>query len=166
MWGSLYYIDDARYAMQRTLLGQILEAIFVFWPYVLIRPWFPVTRFSDAGSSSAGRSEKNERFYQIGTTAIKIFYLWAKYYLAFFINFVVYLDLIRVDGSDVDGSGTDGSGSGYDMDEMMKQKQLIQGLFLLNCGTISISVFLHTLRFKKVFPPRLTFSLYLGQIYA
>jgi len=44
--------------------------------------------------------------------------------------------------------------------------KFIRGLFLLNGGTVSIAVFLHTLRFKKVLAPRLMFSLYLAQIYA
>lgn len=149
LFGSLYYIDGARDAIKGCVLGRLLEGLFIFWPYVLIRPLFPVTRFSDAGSSSAGRTEKNERFYEIGTTMIKIFYLWAKYYLGFFINFVVYLNLVN-----------------NDTIEGMKHKKLIQGLFLLNVGTVSLGVFLHTLRFKKVFPPRVTFVLYLGQIYA
>ena len=73
---------------------------------------------------------------------IKVFYLWAKYVLGFFINFICYLNAAN--------------------EEDMK---FIRGLYLLNCGTISISVFLHTLRFKKILPPKATFSFYLVQIY-
>ena len=43
--------------------------------------------------------------------------------------------------------------------------KFIRGLFLLNVGTVSIFIFLHTLRFKKVLSPKLTFSLYLVHIY-
>ena len=43
--------------------------------------------------------------------------------------------------------------------------KFIRGLFLLNVGTVSIAVFLHTLRFKKVLPPKLAFGFYLTQIY-
>lgn len=43
--------------------------------------------------------------------------------------------------------------------------KFIRGLYLLNLGTVSIAVFLHTLRFKKVLPPKLAFSIYLVQIY-
>ena len=91
---------------------------------------------------AAGCSQKNELFYTIGTKMIKIFYLWAKYFLGFYINFLCFLN--KVDGEDM---------------------KFIRGLFLLNLGTVSISVFLHTLRFKKVLSPRLTFTLYLVQIY-
>ena len=38
-------------------------------------------------------------------------------------------------------------------------------MILLNAGTVSLSVLLHTLRFKKVLPPLLTMSVYLVQIY-
>lgn len=84
----------------------------------------------------------NQRFYEIGTNMVKIFYLWAKYFLGFFINFLVHLDLVKDD-----------------------EWQVIRGLFLLNLGTVSLAVFLHTLRFKKVLPAKFTFSLYLAQIY-
>jgi len=43
--------------------------------------------------------------------------------------------------------------------------RFVRGLYLMNVGTVSISVFLHTLRFKKALSPTLAFSIYLGQIY-
>jgi hypothetical protein len=42
----------------------------------------------------------------------------------------------------------------------------MDGLLLLNIGTVSLALFLHTLCFKKVLPGRFTFSIYLLQIYA
>jgi hypothetical protein len=141
--GSCYYNDIMRENMQKTIPGKILQTTFLFFPYALVRNWFPITQFSKAGSSMAGRTAKNERFYEIGTFAIKIFYLWAKYFLGFYVNFLIFLN--------------------KHTDENMK---FIRGLFLLNCGTVSIAIFLHTLRFKKVLPPKLTFSIYLAQIYA
>lgn len=33
-------------------------------------------------------------------------------------------------------------------------------MWLLNAGTVSIAVFLHTMRFKRLLPPRLTFTIY------
>lgn len=47
-----------------------------------------------------------------------------------------------------------------------KQLKSVQGLWLLNAGTVSIAVFLHTMRFKKLLPPRVTFSLYVAMAYA
>ena len=42
----------------------------------------------------------------------------------------------------------------------------VRGLWLLIAGTVSIAVFLHTMRFKKLLPPRVTFSCYLIMAYA
>jgi hypothetical protein len=143
IFGSIYYLHDQREALRTTTIGKIIEIVYVFFPYILIRPFFPVTSFSNAGTTRNGRSEQLERFYELATYSVKIFYLWAKYFLGFYINFNVYLNLV-----------TD------------KHWKFLHGLFLLNVGTVSIAVFLHTLRFKKVLPPLLTFSLYLAQIYA
>jgi hypothetical protein len=142
VYGSVYYNESARSVMRSSLVGKCLEFTFVFWPYILLRTWFPVTRFKNAGTTHKGRTDPNEKFYQVATKMIKIFYLWAKYFLGFYINFMVYLDLVTV-----------------------SHWKFLHGLYLLNEGTVSLAMFLHTLRFKKVLPPRLTMSIYLAQIY-
>ncbi|GAX14788.1 hypothetical protein FisN_25Lh018 [Fistulifera solaris] len=141
-FGSIYYQPSYRAQLQSTTLGRVLEALFVFWPYVLIRIWFPITRFRNAGTTHNGRTKLNQTFYEISTVLIKIFFLWAKYFLGFYINFLVYLDLLSP-----------------------QQWQFVHGLYLLNAGTVSLAVFLHTMRFKKVLPPKVTMSIYLLQIY-
>jgi hypothetical protein len=143
VWGSLYYNEPVREKLQSSIGGQIIECIFIFWPYILIRPIFPITRFKNTGTTRNGRSDKNESFYRIGTLMVKFFYLWAKYFLGFFMNYLAYLNLFT-----------------------KEQWKFQHGMYLLNLGTVSISIFLHTLRFKKVLPAKLTFSLYLMQIYA
>lgn len=143
IFGSLYYHPRARLIMQSNLIGRLLELIFVFFPYIVIRPFFPITRFKNAGTRRKGRSDANQRFYELATYAVKIFYLWAKYFCGFYVNFMVYLNLL-----------TDA------------HWKFVNGMFLLNVGTVSLAMFLHTLRFRKVLPPRFTFTVYLGQIYA
>ena len=143
VFGSMYYNDAWRGSMKADPLGQAVESLFVFFPYVLLRPAFPTTRFADAGNSRLGRTKQNDTFYRIGTKMVKIFYLWAKYFLGFYINFLVFLEL-----------------------PTPRQWRFLHGMYLLNLGTVSIAIFLHTLRFKKILPPRLTFSIYLLQIYA
>jgi hypothetical protein len=140
--GSCLYNNEIRTNMMAHPIGKLIVFIFLYWPYVVIRPFFPSTSFSDAGSGMAGRSPNNERFYKIGTLMVKVFYLWGKFVLGFFFNWICYLNI--------------GSHS---------EQVVIRGIFLMNIGTLSISVFLHTLRFKRVLPPTLTFSIYLGQIY-
>ena len=142
VFGSIYYNPTTRSALRQNMLGRVLEAIYVFWPYVLVRPWYPTTRFSNAGKTYKGRTSKNETFYRLATSMVKFFYLWAKYFLAYFINFMVFME--KIDDS---------------------HWPMIQGMLWLNTGTVSLSIFLHTLRFKKVLPPKFTMSVYLVQIY-
>jgi hypothetical protein len=143
VFGSFFYNEGWRDKLQAHPLGQTIEIVFCFFPYVLIRPFFPTTAFSSAGSGRRSRSTKNEAFYRYGTLAVKFFYLWAKYFLGFFIQFLWMMQKTTPD-----------------------QSKFVKGMFLLNLGTISIAIFLHTLRFKGVLPAKLTFSLYLMQIYA
>lgn len=143
IFGSVYYHQSHRFQLRTNWPGRLVEFAFVFFPYIVVRPVFPLTRFKNAGTTYKGRSEKNAKFYEIGTLMVKIFYLWAKYFLGFFVNFMVYLELATP-----------------------TNLKLIRGMFLLNEGTVSIAMFLHTLRFKKILPPKFAFSLYLMQIYA
>eukprot|EP00934_Nitzschia_sp_Nitz4_P007058 Nitzschia sp. Nitz4//scaffold11_size288233//32975//36366//NITZ4_000735-RA/size288233-augustus-gene-0.99-mRNA-1//1//CDS//3329533957//7048//frame0 len=143
VFGSIYYNDEFRANLKAHWAGRVIEGAFVFFPYIVIRTWFPLTRFSNAGTGRNGRSEQNELFYTIGVKMVKIFYLWAKYFLGFFVNFLVFLEA-----------------------PTEPQWKVIYGMYLLNLGTISIAIFLHTLRFRKVLPAKLTFSIYLLQIYA
>ena len=150
--------DQGTAASIAKLMSTAVEYTFIFYPYVILRPFFPTTRFKDAGTNATGRSKKNQKFYEMGTTMVKIFYLWSKYFLGFYINFLMFIQFRR-------GSGSDGSDAGGSVSVSYEDMKFIRGLFLLNAGTVSIAVFLHTLRFKKVLPPRLTFSIYITQIY-
>lgn len=141
-FGSIYYNHGAREILRSNLGGRIIEFAYVFWPYIVIRPWYPITRFSNAGQTYKGRTEKNKRFYETATLMVKLFYLWAKYFLGFFMNFSIFLDLVSEE-----------------------HWRFMSGMLLLNTGTVSLSIFLHTLRFKKVLPAKLTMSIYLAQIY-
>jgi hypothetical protein len=60
VFGSLYYVDSVRAVLQSTFAGRVLESIFVIWPYVLIRPWFPTPRFKDAGTAWRSRTLSEE----------------------------------------------------------------------------------------------------------
>jgi hypothetical protein len=142
-------------------LQKVIEYTFVFYPYIFLRPWFPRTKFQ----SSSRTNDYNERFYRYGAMAIKIFYLWSKYFLGFYINFLIFL--MNHKQNDHGTTNSSSTTTSTTANEILSKDDLkfIRGLFLLNVGTVSIAVFLHTLRFKKVLPPRLTFSIYLVQIY-
>ena len=143
VFGAVYYHNELRESLKSNPLGRLVEYVFVFYPFVLVRPFFPTTRLKDAGSRDKTRSKDLEKFYQIGTYMIKIFYLWAKYFLGFQINFMFFLGLVKPENH-----------------------RFVQGLHLLNTGTVAIAMFLHTLRFKRILPAKFTFSFYIAQIYA
>jgi hypothetical protein len=110
---------------------------FVFLPY-LIRYYspvlFPKTRMRDAIENL----KKNEvSFYFFFTWLTKIFYVWAKHYIGFFLNYLRFVD----------------GASKYDI-------KCIFSLLLCSCSATTIAVFLHTLRFKGYIGPRVAFLTY------
>lgn len=121
----------------------VVEVCFVFLPYVIFRPLFPTTRFKTAIANEKNKTEANVRFYRIGTQLIKVFYVWGKHFMGFHLNYLRFLGLL----------------SEQDM-------KWVRGLWLLNSGTVSVAVFLHTMRFKKLIAPRVTFSCYAAMSYA
>jgi hypothetical protein len=143
--GAVYYNDECRAAIKASgWPARIFENIYMFMPYAMLRQFWPTTRFSEAGTTRNGRTAEAEGFYKYATLAVKIFYLYAKYFLGFYMNFILFLDVV----------------------EAGPTRKVMDGLLLLNIGTVSLALFLHTLRFKKVLPGRFTFSIYLLQIYA
>ncbi|KAL7571400.1 hypothetical protein ACA910_007705 [Epithemia clementina (nom. ined.)] len=143
VFGSLYYHDECRAALRSSWPGRVLEYVYTFYPYVLVRPLFPTTRFKDAGYTHKGRSATYQKYYEIATILVKIFFLFAKYFLGFYSLFLIFLDL-----------------------PTESDWRLLRGCSLLNIGTLSIAIFLHTLRYRRIFPGVMTFSIYLGMIYA
>ena len=141
--GAFMYHDGLRTKVQSHFISMLVQCAFVYWPFIAIRPFFPKTSMSKAGLSVKGRTKQNEFFYQVGTVMVKIFYLWGKFFLGIYINQLVFLGVY----SDAD-------------------MRFIRGLYILNMGTVSLPVFLHTLRFKKILRPRLSFGIYLSQAYA
>lgn len=65
----------------------LIEATFVFLPYFVIRPFFPKTHFRDGLKIDKNKSAENTRFFIIATWVTKIFYVWAKHFIGFFLNY-------------------------------------------------------------------------------
>lgn len=143
-FGPFYYIMQSE--LEGSIVGGALVVLFVFLPYVLLRPCFPTTRFDYAQSGKKVgkyRSDENKGFYEMSTTLIRYFYIWGKHVMGMGFNYLFFLGKI---------SPTDMASWGWP-------------LFLLNCGTVSIAVFLHTLRFKKLLSPRLSHGIYVTMAY-
>eukprot|EP01130_Rhizamoeba_saxonica_P012598 TRINITY_DN533_c0_g1_i1.p1 TRINITY_DN533_c0_g1~~TRINITY_DN533_c0_g1_i1.p1 ORF type:complete len:341 (-),score=25.41 TRINITY_DN533_c0_g1_i1:37-1026(-) len=143
LFGTIYYSQRGYKFLSTNPLGLIFESVWVFLPYVLIRPFFPTTHFRDALKNDEGKSKEYITFYYYGVYIIKFFYIAAKHYMGFFINYLHFV-------------------GGFSETEMM----YLQGMVLANAGTVSISVFLHTLRFKKVLHPKVSYIFYMLLAYA
>lgn len=114
-----------------------IEYLFVFLPYVirtLFPNLFPRTSFRDSMDNQSGEGQS---FYYYLTWFTKIFYLWAKHYLGFFLNYYRFLDLA----------------SGYDI-------QCMHLILLCSSFATTIAIFLHTLRFKGYIDPKVSLVAY------
>lgn len=145
-FGFLYY--QPRYHQQffmgnGGLFATVVEIIFVFLPYVLLRPFFPTTRFRDAlGTNNA--SAANHSFFTAGIWIIKFFYVIFKH-LGFLLQYLAFMH--------------------FDSANPTHRTSLI-GFMLANVGTVSCSIFLHTLKFKGIVGPKLSYAIYVVMAYA
>lgn len=131
----LYY-SDKFYGIFTTSV--IIDNLYVFLPYILRQLW-PKTRFRDSlHNSSKTKSEKNRQFFFIVTYLTKFFYVWAKHYIGFFLNYLRFFDRAQYD-----------------------EIRYIYLLLLFGAFATTISIFLHTLKFKGYLGPRLSFMIYM-----
>jgi len=130
-----FYYNDNLYPFIK--YAYPLEYLFVFLPYNF-RFLTAKTRIRDALSNIPNRStEQNQTFYFYMTWLTKLFYIWAKHYIGFFLNYLRFQNKATPDHQ--------------------------YGVFLLliaACFATTIAMFLHTLRFRKYLPPRVSFLTY------
>jgi len=138
----VYYRHDVYYVMHTTPLT-IVENIFTFLPYAF-RPLWPKTHFRDSLKlSEKNKSRKNRDFYVVVTWITKVFYVWAKHYIGYFLNYARFLDRV-----------TEG------------QRYHIFLLMTFGAFATTISMFLHTLKFKKHIGPRTSYVVYMASYLA
>jgi len=129
-----YYSDPIYRVLKATF---IVENIVTFLPYVF-RPLWPKTSFRDSLYSEKNKSESNHSFFFIATWITKIFYVWAKHYIGYFLNYVRFLNRVSDD-----------------------QRYHVYLLLIFSCFATTISLFLHTLKFKKYIGPKTAFLAYM-----
>jgi len=134
---AFLYNSDMFYPMFRTFPGTILEHFFVFLPY-LVRPLFPKTSFRDGIKNNRNKSDSNFYFYYIGTWITKIFFVWAKWFIGFFLNYLRYMNKLTPEH---------------------QQEQF--RLLLFSTFATTIAMFLHTLKFKGYIGPKTSFGIYI-----
>jgi hypothetical protein len=82
----LYMHDTYRSYIQNTI-PIVIETSVVFLPYFLFRPLFPKTSFRDSLEKDRNKTDKNRTFFVVVTWVTKIFYVWAKHFIGFFLNY-------------------------------------------------------------------------------
>jgi len=128
LFAWLYYSD--RFFNRDNVLSLIVENVLVFFPYY-IRTLFPKTRMRDSiEKSDRNKSEKNRFFFIVATYVTKAFYVWAKHYIGFFVNYARFMDRIG------------------------KEEQYHLYLMIITSSfATTVSIFLHTLKFKGYVGP-------------
>mmetsp|Transcript_1833 Transcript_1833/g.3770 ORF Transcript_1833/g.3770 Transcript_1833/m.3770 type:complete len:314 (-) Transcript_1833:22-963(-) len=130
----LYYSPTFFPPIRRSIT---IEYLFVFFPY-FFRSLVPKTSFRDALKDSKNATERNKLFYLVVTWVTKLFYIWAKHFIGFFLNYMRFLGRISPEH------------------QYHVYYQLIWG----SCAT-TLSMFLHTLKFKGYIGPRTAYLLYM-----
>ena len=99
----------------------------------------PKTRFRDSLASETNKTDTNAAFFYYGTLITKYFYVWAKWFIGFYFNYLRYMNRV----------------SSADVQEMYR-------LLLFSAFATTISMFLHTLKFKRYMSAKIAFLLYMG----
>jgi len=135
------YYNDKIYSFFRSTI--VFENGLVFLPY-MVRFLWPKTRIRDSLDNSAkNKTQGNHNFFIIVTWITKIFYVWAKHYIGYFLNYVRFLNRISEE-----------------------EKYHIYLLLIFSAMATTIAVFLHTLKFRGYLNPRISFLIYQGSYLA
>lgn len=139
LFQCLYY-DESTYPIVKSI--PIFEYFMVFLPYTA-RSLFPQTSFRDSLKSTTNKSKENFTFYKITTWITKGFYIWAKHFIGFYLNYIRFTNRINQN----------------DIHEMW--------LLLIWSGfATTISMFLHTLKFKRIISGRTSYLIYMASYFA
>ena len=121
------YLHDSYFQVLRKTV--VIEALFVFFVFYIRHLW-PSSRISASLANSKNKSESNRKILTLSTYAIKCFYLFAKHFIG---TFPLYL---RFKG------------------RVTKDMQYnLYGIQILSQYAATISIFIHTLKFKKWIGP-------------
>ena len=141
LWQCVYMDARARPVLATTYWGNVVEALLVFLPYVALRPFTPKTSFRDSlrgGDGKKGnKSKRNETFFYVETWITKVFYVFAKHFIGYFLNYARFLNRLGPD-----------------------EVYHIHLMLVFSCFATTISMFLHTLKFRGYMGPRTSFLTY------
>jgi hypothetical protein len=137
--GLLFF--QALYYTFRPLSHWLLpvEIVMVFFPYYVIRPFFPKTSFRNSYVNERERSEKNDRMLGLLARGAKTFYVSAKHLNGYFINYLIFLGLLS-----------------------SEQDRLMHIVFILGGWGTTIAMFLQTLKIRKYIGPKTAVLAYMA----
>ncbi|KAI9337898.1 hypothetical protein DFJ73DRAFT_848603 [Zopfochytrium polystomum] len=128
------YYDDTLF---KYISGSVvIEQAIVFFPYVLRTQW-PKTSFRDSYDNKRNRSAARDLFFSVAITVTKMFYIWAKHYIGYFLNYARFMN--RMNDEEI---------------------QYIYYILVFSSFATTISIFLQTLKFKKYIGARTSFVTY------
>jgi len=133
----LYYHDTFYPIIKASV---VVEILFVFFPYYL-RSYFPKTRMRDSFVDK-NKTDKNRKFFEIATWITKAFYIWAKHYIGYFLNYARYLDRFTE-----------------------KEQYMLYNLLITSSFATTIAIFLHTLKFKGYMGPVKSYLTYMSSYF-
>jgi len=110
---------------------RLVEFAFVFFPFYF-RDFWPKSRIGASLENNKNKTDKNRTMLVISTYAIKGFYLFGKHFMGFFPNYLIFLGRIPA-GSE--------------------RQRLLFGVEVLSAYSCTISIFIHTLKFKGYIGP-------------
>lgn len=143
-FSSLYYYPQYYNFLKSNIIGKVIEIVFVFLPFAIVRPFFPKTVLRDALKKSKDLSTNDHTtFFMIANLSIKFVVIFGKHYMGLFLNAVRFIG---------------GLNSPH-------EEKLLQFMMLANAGTVSVSTFLHTLKFKNQLPAKIAMTVYLMFLY-
>ncbi|KAL6048794.1 Serpentine receptor class gamma [Balamuthia mandrillaris] len=132
----LYYCDTFTPFIRDSI---VLEVAFVFLPYYM-RTFWPKTSIRNALKNSAkNKSDKNRFFFTVSSYIVKMFYMWAKHTIGFLFNYVRFMDRVTPE-----------------------EQAVMYGVLITGGYAATISLFLHTLKFKGYISARTATILYEG----
>lgn len=118
-----------------------VEAILVFLPYTCIRVWFPKTSLGESRNMDNQYSDKNRTFLKVISLTSKIFYVWAKHFNGYYLNYMTFLGMVKNNPTAMYRS---------------------HWLLLAGGWATTPAMFLNTLKYKKMIGPKTALSLYAG----
>ena len=127
LFASCYLHDNLYPAIRRLVIVEPLLVFLVFW----FRDLWPASRISAAlGKKDKSMSDAHRLKLTVSAYAIKAFYIYAKHYVGFFPLYLRFLG--RLDADDT---------------------RLLFGVQVLSSYAATVSIFIHTLKFKGYIGP-------------